>query len=72
MVIPYALDILTCTAKCTHDHKRRQRNLAENGGWVDKKKTGNFAVSGDFIATVEIFYMPQTCDKGQTVLISLR
>ena len=66
---PLPLDVPTFSARCLHV-QRRERPLVEL--FVGEKCSDKFRLEFDFHVILEIFYMPQICDMGQTALLPLR
>jgi hypothetical protein len=69
---PLPLDVSTFSARCLHV-QRRERPLAPEGElFVGEKCPDKFRLEIDFHVILEIFYMPQICDMGQTALLPLQ
>jgi hypothetical protein len=66
---PPPLGVPTFCARCLHV-QRRERPLAAEGGTLRGREI--FRLESDFHLILEIFYMPQICDMGQTALLPLR
>ena len=66
---PPPLDVPTFSPRCLHV-QRRERPLAAEGGTLRGREI--FRPEFDFHVILEIFYMPQICDMGQTALLPLR
>jgi len=67
---PPPLDVPTFSASCLHV-QRRERPLAA-AVFVGEKCSEKFRLEFDLHVILEIFYMPQICDMGQTALLPLR
>jgi hypothetical protein len=69
---PPPSDVPTFSARCLHV-QRRERPLAAEGGTLCGREISTISSRIlDFHVVLEIFYMPQIYDMGQTALVPLR
>jgi hypothetical protein len=64
---PPPLDVPNFSTRCLHVQQRKKVEL-----FVGEKCSDKFRLEFDFHVILEIFYMLQICDIGQTALFHLR
>jgi hypothetical protein len=67
---PPPLNVPTFSAFTSNDARNLQQQKVEL--FVGEKCFKKFRLESDFHVILEIFYMPQICDMGQTALLPLR